>query len=461
MATLESAARIIHRPDTPAAPAAPSKTVSREPETESQTDLFTQDELFGVKKGQYIKKARARVLADIESLSGNCRWQDIVSLYHPVEEKLPELDEAGMADMVREKIAFAMGQLKQFDDAIELLEACIRNDPDNFYTRSSLGYTAYSSLFAAKNREIFLAGAPRARRIELAHENFTRARQLRPDGVTNCYRHAMLFLQIQDKPKPALHLLNQAIANWENLSEEDRSRRHQEKKNYVKSLYRSASVLLANGEASRALERIQACLKQDESSHHVSVCFKYFALGKIQFCREEFSRAAEALRFALQSREKNQPVDFVHELLARTCLAQGLIDQARDTIEQVPVRMRRPYYRWTEADVLCAAGRFDRAVQVLTETADRDSRSKHVALVRLAKICYSLGQFDSGADHAGRAVDFFNEKWGNLFYEGVFWQALCAFKAGRNQQADTLVAELERACPNFPRLNRLAAMIRG
>jgi tetratricopeptide (TPR) repeat protein len=243
MATLESAARIIHRPDTPAAPAVPS---SREPETESQTDLFTQDELFGVKKGQYIKKARAR-------------------------------------------------------------------------------------------------------RIELAHENFTRARQLRPDGVTNNYRHAMLHLQIQNKPKPALHLLNQAVANWENLSEEDQSRRHQEKKNYVKSLYRSASVLLANGEALKALERIQTCLKQDESSHHVSVCFKYFALGKIQFCREEYSRA----------------------------------------------------------------------------------------------------------------VDFFNEKWGNLFYEGLFWQALCAFKAGRKQQAETLVAELERACPNFPKLDRLAAMVRG
>jgi tetratricopeptide (TPR) repeat protein len=461
MATLESAARIIHRPETPSAQTIPAKTASREPETESQTDLFTQDELFGVKKGQYIKKSRARVLADIESLSGNCRWQDIVSLYHPVEEKLPELDEAGMADMVKEKIAFAMGHLKQFDDAIALLAACIRNDPDNFYTRSSLAYTAYSSLFAAKNREIFLAGAPRSRRIELAHENFTRARQLRPDGVTNCYRHAMLYLQIQNKPKPALHLLNQAVANWENLSEEDQSRRHQEKKNYVKSLYRSASVLLANGEASKALERIQTCLKQDESSHHVSVCFKYFALGKIQFCREQYSRAGEALRFALQSREKNQPVDFVHELLARTCLAQGLIDQARETIEQVPVKMRRPYFRWTEADVLCAAGRFDGAVQVLTETADRDSRSKHVALIRLAKICYSRGQFESGAGHAGRAVDFFNEKWGNLFYEGLFWQALCAFKAGRKQQAETLVAELERACPNFPKLDRLAAMVRG
>jgi|GEM_PF-4251473 len=61
MATLESAARIIHRPETPSATAVPAKTASREPETESRTDLFTQDELFGVKKDQYIKKARASI----------------------------------------------------------------------------------------------------------------------------------------------------------------------------------------------------------------------------------------------------------------------------------------------------------------------------------------------------------------------------------------------------------------
>jgi tetratricopeptide (TPR) repeat protein len=316
MATLESAARIIHRPETPSAQAVPS---SREPETESKTDLFTQDELFGVKKGQYIKKARARVLADIESLYGNCRWQDIVSLYHPVEEKLPELDEAGMADMVKEKIAFAMGHLKQFDDAISLLAACIRNDPDNFYTRSSLAYTAYSSLFAAKNREIFLAGAPRARRIELAHENFTRARKLRPDGVTNNYRHAMLYLQIQNKPKPALHLLNQAVANWENLSEEDQSRRHQEKKNYVKSLYRSASVLLANGEALKALERIHSltaaavdfCDIQPDHTGYIHPLIQVEAWQKMDEKKmpvsgkvQNLTQAVENLKIAIQQVER-------------------------------------------------------------------------------------------------------------------------------------------------------------
>jgi tetratricopeptide (TPR) repeat protein len=452
MVELASAARIINS----------TGESSPAPLQETRTeDLFSTEELFGVKKGRYMKKTRAKFIADIEELSRNCRWKEIISLYHPVEEKTPELDQAGMADKVKEKIAFAMGQLKQFDDAIALLLSCIQTDPDNFYTRSSLAYTAYSSLFAAKNREIFLAGNPRAQRIELAHENFTRARELRPDGVTNFYRHAMLYAKIQNKNKAALPLLNQAVVNWESLSEQEQSRRHQEKKNYIKSLYRSASILLEAGEASKALERIQTCLKQDEKSGHVSLCFKYFALGKIHFCRDHYSQAKEALRFALQAREKNQPVDFVHELLARTCLALGRVDQAQQTIDQVPERLRRPYFRWTEADVLCAAGQFDRAVQVLTESSARDSRSKHVSLLRLAKICYSQGQYETGAAHAGKAVAFFSEKWGNPYYEGLFWQALCAFKAGRHQQARTLVEELEVHCPYFPKLDRLAAMIHG
>jgi len=43
-----------------------------------------------------------------------------------------------------------------------------------------------------------------AQRIDLVHENFTWARELRPDGVTNFYRHAMLYAQIQNKNKAAL-----------------------------------------------------------------------------------------------------------------------------------------------------------------------------------------------------------------------------------------------------------------
>jgi len=401
------------------------------------------------------------VLADIEELAGENRWEDIISLYHPAEEKVPELIQAGLDQKIRQKIAFALGQVRQFDEAIKVLKICVNVDPDNFYSRASLAYTAYNSLYAARNREIFLAGKIRAGRIALAHENFEKARALRPDGVTNFYRQAMLYSQIENKPEPAMALFNTACSNWENLSEKEQSRRHQEKKNYIKSLYRSASLLLDSGNGFAALDRIKKCLEQDEQTNYISLGFKYFALGKVHFCMEDYEQARTALLFALQSSAKGRPKDFIYELLARTWLALGKIDQALETIEKVPEKFRRPYYRWTEADVLCSAGQYDRAKKVLAEVTGRDNRSKHISLLRLVKIDYTLEAYEQAMHRAEQAIAFFREKWGNTYYEGLFWQALCTFKSGHIKESEILVTELESQCRFFPKLDKLAAMIRG
>lgn len=451
MVKMASAARIIQKPEEMPR----SSKVSP-----GEKDLFTSDELFGVKKGQYFKKINNRILGDIEDLIQGCCWNEIISLYHPVEEKTPELVRAGMALKIKGKIAFALGHLKRYDDAIAILNSCAEEESGNFLTHSSLAFTAYSSLFAAKNKEIFLAGKSKAQRIELAHKHFVKAGELRPDSVTTFYRQAMLYNQIQGKKKPALPLFSKAISNWEVLSQKEKALRHQEKKNYIKSLYRSAGLSLEAGNASKALEQIKTCLAQDEKSNHIFLHFKYFALGKVNFSIEQYDKAKQALRFSLQSCNKNQASDFVYELLARTYLAMGQLDQAGKTIDMVPEKQRRPYYRWTQADILCGTGQFKQAASVLINAASRDGRSKHIALVRLAKIYFSLDQYETGADYASQANAFFTEKWGNPYYEGLFWQTLCTFKSGQVQEALTLLCKLESHCPYYPKLNRLAVLIR-
>lgn len=453
MVKLQAAARIISSSDAPHPPL--SSQVPGRPET----DLFSDEELFGVQKGEYLRKTRNRILFDMEEAMGQNRWDDILALYHPVEEKLPELVRAGADIPVRQKLAFALGQTGQFDEAIQELQVCAGAEPDNFLTRSSLAYTAYNSLYAAKNKKIFLAGKARADRIALAHDNFKKAQKLRPGGVTNFYREGMLFTQIENKPGPGLEKFETACVNWEGLSEKEKADRHQEKKNYIKSLYRSASLLLAEGNGGRAMERITRCLEQDEQSGHISLGFKYFALGKVHFCLERFDEARSALLFALQSSHKGAPVDFIHELLARTCLALGKTDKALEAVEGVPEKLRRSYYRWTEADALCAAGRFEPAKKVLSHCADRDSRSRHISLIRLAKIEYKLHNYEPAMEHAGRACEFFTATFGNPYFEGLFWQSLCAFKAGRVQTAQSLFQELSSQCRYFPRLDRLRELI--
>ena len=91
------------------------------------------------------------------------------------------------------------------------------------------------------------------------------------DGITNFYRQGMLYSQIENKPKPGLALFNTACANWEKLSEKEQGQRHQEKKNYIKSLYQSASLLLDAGNGFGALERIKKYLEQDEQTNTI-VC---------------------------------------------------------------------------------------------------------------------------------------------------------------------------------------------
>nr|WP_320016921.1 tetratricopeptide repeat protein [uncultured Desulfobacter sp.] len=455
MVKLQAAARIIQTPQskTPA----PGDT----PCTGRQADLFSDQELFGVKKGAFIKKSRNRVLSDIEELSKNNRWDDILSLYHPVDDKLPDLIRAGADIPVRQKIAFALGQSGAFDDAIKELLVCVRAEPDNFMSRASLAYTAYNCLYAAKNKKIFLAGKARIERIDLAHEHFQKAQDLRPGGITNFYRQGMLFSQIENKPGPGLEKFEIACFNWERLTDEQRAERQQEKKNYVKALYRSASLLLASGNGIKALERITTCLKQDEQTNYISLAFKYFALGKVQFCMDRYDEAKSALLFALQSSSRNASTDFIHELLARTYLALGKTDKAMETIGGVPEKFRRPYYRWTEADVLCTAGQFEKAKTILNAAAARDSRSRHISLIRLAKIEYTLKNYIPAMEHAGKAGDFFTGKWGNTYLEGLFWQSLCAFKAGQIQKADQFLTELEGHSRFYPNLDRLRAMIRN
>ena len=227
MVKLQAAARIIQTPQskTPA----PANT----PCAGTQADLFSDQELFGIKKGGFIKKSRNRVLADIEELSKNNRWDDILSLYYPVDDKLPDLIRAGVDIPVRQKIAFALGQASAFDEAIKELLVCVRTEPENFMSRASLAYTAYNCLYAVKNKKVFLAGKARTERIALAHEHFKKAQDLRPGGITNFYREGMLFPQIENKPGPGLAKFEIACFNWERLTDEERAKREQEKKNYV------------------------------------------------------------------------------------------------------------------------------------------------------------------------------------------------------------------------------------
>jgi tetratricopeptide (TPR) repeat protein len=421
-------------------------------------DEFIAFEDLNTVKAEVLQTYCRQVVSEIGELQRESRWEDILSLFYPLESKLSDLVEKKLDTEIRSHLGFTLGQIKRFDDAIKELSLCVERDPENFGYHSSLAYTAYNSLYAAKSREIFLAGNIKARRIELAHKHFRIAQLLRPDGITNFYREGMMFKQIENKADRALPLFKSAVANWEALEPARQEERHQERKNYIKALYQLASTLLAIGNAKAALPLIRKCLAEDEKSNHQSLLFKYFALGKVHFHLNQLAEARDALVFAAKCSGEQQS-DFVQELLARTYLAMDNPGRAWEVIEAIPVKARKPYYRWTEADILCAMKEFNRARAVLLQCQERDNRGRHKALIRLAKIEYLTEHFDQAAEYGARAVKFFQDNWSNPYDAGLFWQAAGLLRLGKTDEARSIAGILRDHNPRYPKLDKLFAAL--
>ncbi len=421
---------------------------------EMREDEFLRMEDLTPLAADTAKRAHRAARAELAELFRGSRWEDLLALFHPVDAKNPELVAAGLDADVRGKVAFALGQLKRFDEAIAELKICLEREPESFFHHSSLAYTAYNSLWAAKNREVFLAGKIRGERIELAHEHFRAAQALRPDGVTNFFRQGMLLRKLENKNDKALPLFKTAVQNWETLDEGQRQARHQEHKNYVKSLFQLASSLLEAGKARPALDLVRRCLAEDEQSGHLSPLHKHFALGKVHFHLNQFAEAREALHFAARQGAE-RPTDFVQELLARTLLSLNEPRQALEAIGRIPEKVRKPYLRWTEADILCALREFPRARAALLQAAERDPLGRHKALIRLAKLEYLGGDFEKAVDSAAKACRFYEEKYGNPCHDGLFWQSAGAYRLGQADKALRLARQLQECDPGYPRLERL------
>lgn len=416
----------------------------------SEDEFLSFEDLVSIKRNA-LQRILDRTLIEIDELIRVKRWEDALAISYPVDERAPDLVACGLDTELRAKAAFVLGQVNRFDEAIEELTICVKREPENFFFHNSLAYTAYNSLYAAANREVFLRGNHRAERIALAHSHFEKARELRPEGVTNFYRQAMLFKQIEGKPGKAIPLFEEAVRNWDRADEEQKKARIHERKNFIKALYQLAGALLETGHPGKALKMVKRCLSEDRKTEYLSLLYKYFALGKVLFHLNSFPEAKEALDFAA-GREKDKPIDFVYELLARTCLAMEDPNEAMKYINTVPEKARRPYYRWTEADVLCALKDFTGARKVLLRSLERDNRSRHKALIRLAKIEYLSGNFQKSRKYATLADSFFRDKWGGFFDDGIFWQALNAYRLGERERAGRLAALLKDHNPHYPKL---------
>ena len=102
-------------------------------------EFLAVSDLVPVKRDAAERSLRL-VLSEIELMTRDKQWADILAAFHPVTDKLPEVTDHRLDVRVREKIAFALGHLGKFDEAIAELEVCVQREPDNFHMASTKGF---------------------------------------------------------------------------------------------------------------------------------------------------------------------------------------------------------------------------------------------------------------------------------------------------------------------------------
>lgn len=415
---------------------------------------------FAADSGQLCRE-HSRVIHEIFALQAENRWQDIIELFHPVDDKVPELVAAGMEIDIRAKVAFALVRLHRAEEAIATLLPAAERQPDDAMIRYTIGYAALDELFTARTERRIIPGKRKKELINLAHDHFAAARALRPESVTFCYREAILYKEIEGKTKLAAPLFEQAIANWERQSPQEQEQHHQQRPKYVKSLFHLASCLLDARRASRSLQLLQQLEQEDRDRNYLHPLFRHFAMGKVLHALNRDKEALEHLETAGHVAEPHQPTDFVWELAARCALRLQQVDRAGGYVAKVPAHRRRPFVRWTEADVLAASGRVAEAMQVLRQCGERDRRSRHVSLIRLSRLLLGQHSYEQAQEAAVQAVRFCEETYGNPAKEALFWQAACLHLLGRNREAREILATLEEGHFQYPHFRRLVDAVRA
>jgi hypothetical protein len=159
------------------------------PASPQSEDDFLNGHLDNSWREELVSRDHGRALAEISELQAENRWEDIVALFHPVEQKFPELVGAGLDLEIRVKLSFALGRTGRHDQAIAGLQYVVGKDPQYSLAHYSIGYTVLDFFYQARTNRRIISYKRRQELMALAHHHFSFALQLRPESVTYCYRN--------------------------------------------------------------------------------------------------------------------------------------------------------------------------------------------------------------------------------------------------------------------------------
>ncbi len=310
-------------------------------------------------------------------------WQAIVDQKRFLPKSY-DVDWIGIAD----EIAFALGQLGRYEEAIALwernyeLDACHRR-------ASAAAYVFYVALLQAKTDRKLREQRDRRADMDGFQHWIARALEHRPDSVKDLYRLGVFFAQIHNgKDRKALEAFRKAVSAYENLKPRLQERFE---KTYVQALYGAARSAFRLKRYRLAAQLIAQCLAADERSGYLAHQYKYGLAGKIAAASGHLEEAERAFLRALEHPERNHAYLFGE--LAKVRLAMGdPAGAARWIEENVPVHRRRSVLWRLLGDARFRQGRLQEAEAAFRNALHKDRAGRHLTLVLLGKVLLAQGR---------------------------------------------------------------------
>lgn len=311
----------------------------------------------------------------------------------------------GREAALAEEIAFALGQMRKWDEAIQLTEELYALAPSHKLA-SSLAYLHYAALMDldARPRDGSAAkpeGAALSARRDSLRDGFRRwmddALNRRPTSVKDLYRLGIFEARLcAGHDRAALRAFLAAIHSYE----QGRSRGTAAvdlRVPYVRSLYAGARSALRIGDAKVARRLSFTCIREDEERNLIEPVFKLGQGARVCLVSGDLEAAERGARLALGA--PGPPArDYLYGLLAEITLRRGDLVGAEAWIDvHVPAERRTPALWRLQGDIRFAAGRLDEARAAFRSSLLRDRAGRHLTLVRLGRLDLAAGRLADAA----------------------------------------------------------------
>ncbi len=349
------------------------------------------------------------IVRDLAPLEERRDWATIATFLPAIPAEL-DRDWCCVAD----KVAFALGRVRRYADAIDLVVRAyaVLPAPRRASALVWLHYAGCMELLSPSR-------AQRPTKIpdrETLREGFRKwvAEALRadPDSIKDLYRLGIWEAQVESRrDKPALAAFERAIAAYRGFDEAFRERRHDLRGYYVRALYAAARSALRLGLVIRARHHIFACIREDRNRDHVASLFKMHLAGTVCVRHGEPDAAERAFRLALDA-DAVRDRTFVFSSLARLRLAQGDPTDAVAWIERNVRPERRPPDVWrTLGDAQGVLGDVRAAENAYRNALLRDRSGRHRTLVAVGALHQAKGDLDQAARDYEQAREFRRRRW--------------------------------------------------